>query len=470
MKSNQILKACFYVILSGLLWSCDKDDEMDPVVEPPVVPENTLETEINGWIRAVMNEVYYWNENMRTPIAATSEPEDYYESLLFRPTDRFSAIYPDYQELINNLSGISLDAGYEYTLYRASSTSDDVVAEISYVKKNSPAATEGLRRGDVITAINGTVMNIDNYRTVLGRTESTHTISYIRFNESEGGYQAQADISLTPVQLSENPIFLDTVFNVDSEKIGYVIYNFFAPDAGNGDKAFDNELDAAFASFKAQQINHLIVDFRYNGGGLVSSAVNMASLIAPAVTDEDIFSKTKYNDFISTNIPELSNVQTAFKTKAENLGATLEGNRVYIITSSRTASASELIINGLRPYMDVFLVGDVTYGKNVGSIPFEDEENDDNNYGLLPIVTRSFNSLDESDYINGFEPNVEAFEYEERLRPLGDINEYLLRTTIEQITGTASSARIEKLDRVDIGSTLDNKIRQGRMIESNPFK
>jgi len=209
----------------------------------------------------------------------------------------------------------------------------------------------------------------------------------------------------------------------------------------------------------------LILDFRYNGGGYVSSAVNLASLIAPAVTTSDIFYKTKYNSFLS-QYSDFQNVQTPFESKTENLGNILEGNRVYILTSSRTASASELIINGLKPYMDVYIIGDVTYGKNVGSIPFEDEENSDNPYGILPIVTQSFNSLDQSDYTNGFTPDVEALESSELLLPLGNVNEILLRTALEQITGESSSGRFQKLDREDIGSTLDRKVRAGTMIEN----
>jgi C-terminal processing protease CtpA/Prc len=228
-------------------------------------------------------------------------------------------------------------------------------------------------------------------------------------------------------------------------------------------------MDAIFAKFKAESINHLIVDFRYNGGGFVSSAVNLASLIAPGVTQNDIFSKTKYNSFLS-GFDDFQNVQTPFRTKAQNLGNILSGNRVYILTSSRTASASELIINGLRPYMDVFLIGDVTTGKNVGSIPFEDEENPQNTYGILPIVTQSANSQDESDYTNGFTPNISAREVEERLRPFGDINEQLLRTAISEITGQSPSGRIQKLSRSDMGSTLDHKVRTGRMIENIKFE
>lgn len=452
------------MLLGLLIWgatSCKDDEEIEPKVEEPVNPNIA----INKWINDVMKEVYLWLAEMKTPIANTSAPEDYFESLLNRPTDRFSVIYPDYQQLINSLNGISLEAGYEFTLYRESSSNNNVIAEITYIKKNSPASNAGMRRGDYITRINGTQMTLENYRTVLGLIDKPHTLNTLRFNESSGGFVAQPELSLTPVELSENPNFLDSVYTVNGEKIGYVIYHFFAPGSGNNSTAYDQEMDGIFADFKAKGIQHLILDFRYNGGGFVSSAVNLASLIAPSVKTTDIFSKTKYNSFLM-QFDNLKNVQTPFKEKAENLGKILKGNRVYILTSTRTASASELIINGLKPYMDVFIIGDKTTGKNVGSVPFEDDDNPANKYGMLPIVSRSFNSLDQSEYTNGFLPNIEAKESSERLKPLGDVNELLLRKAIEQITGVPSGARFQQLQRVDVGSTLDSKVRAGVMIES----
>jgi hypothetical protein len=451
------------VLFTGLLFSCNKDEEL-PAVDP------TSNAAVNRWILNIMEEAYYWLGDLGTPISEDASPEDYFEALLFRPTDRFSAIFPDYQELINSLNGISLDAGYEFTLYRESPTSDNVFAEVTYIKKNSPASAVDLKRGDRISAINNRGFTVSNFREVLALREMTHTLTSRRFNIEANQYQAKPEISLTPVQLSENPNFLDTIYTIDSQKIGYVIYHFFSPGPGQGSKQYDNETDAIFSKFKAAGINHLIVDFRYNGGGFVSSAVNLASLIGPGVKTTDVFSKTKYNSFLMEQIPELRNVKTTFFAKNENLGNTLTGNRVYILTSSLTASASELIINGLKPYMDVFLVGNTTTGKNVGSIPFEDEDNPENKYGILPIVTQSFNSLDQSDYTTGFVPNVVALESAEFLLPLGDINEQLLRKALAQITGTAPSGRILKSERSDIGSSLDQKIRSGRMIEPSIIK
>lgn len=443
-----------------MAFSCQPEDEL-PQVDP------ASNQAANRWILDVMEEVYYWLDDLGTPISESSDPADYFEALLNRPTDRFSVIYPDYQELINALSGVNLEAGYEFILYRESSEANsNVYASVSYIKKNSPASNVDLKRGDIINKINGTQLTMNNYSELLGATAGMHTLSYARFSEASNTYSPMPDVTLTAVQLAENPNFLDTVYTIDNEKIGYVVYHFFAPGPSANNTSYDTEMDGIFASFKAEGIDHLIVDFRYNGGGYVSSAVNLASLIAPGVGSTSIFSKTKYNNYLMDQFSELRNVQTPFLAKTQNLGNTLSDNRVYILTSSRTASASELIINGLKPYMDVFLIGDVTTGKNVGSIPFEDEENSQNEYGILPIVSQSFNSLDQSDYTAGFTPNITVKETQERLRPFGDVNELLLRTAISQITGVPSGARFEQLSRQDIGSSLDAQIRSGIQIEA----
>ncbi|HSF55673.1 MAG TPA: S41 family peptidase [Algoriphagus sp.] len=452
----------FFIILLLATFSFSCQENEAPTVDP------SSNDATNQWILNVMDEVYLWLDDLGTPIAENSDPEDYFEALLFRPTDRFSVIYPDYQELINALSGVNLEAGYEFNLYRENPTSDNLIAEVSYIKKNSPASNVDLQRGDVINKINGTLITVSNYQQLLGEIDGMHTLSYLRYNEDSQGFIAKPDVTLTAVQLAENPNFLDTIYTINEEKIGYVVYHFFAPGPSENSTAYDDEMDAIFGKFKAEGIDHLIVDFRYNSGGYVSSAVNLASLIAPGVGSTSIFSKTKYNQYLMDNVERLRNVQTPFIPKAQNLGNTLEGNRVYILTSTRTASASELIINGLKPYMDVYLIGDQTTGKNVGSIAFQDDENELNEYGILPIVSQSFNSLDQSDYTSGFAPNITLKESQERLRPFGDINELLLRTAIRQITGIPSGARFQQLERRDVGSSIDGKIRSGVMIE-NPI-
>ena len=448
-----------FIILS--FSSCKDKDDILPLEG---------DAKINTWIKEIMDQAYLWLEDMRTPIAISSKPENYFESLLFRPTDRFSAIFPDYQELIKSLQGVSKEAGYEIFVARESSQNNNVVAYVTYIKRGSPADLAGLKRGDMITRINGMRLTLENYQDLLRQRSEPHSISPFRFDTQTDGFVAINHMDLNTLELSENPNFMDTVYTINNQKIGYVVYHFFAPGTTGQPNIYDNQMDQIFADFKSQGINHLILDLRYNSGGAVSSAVNLASLIAPGVGENDILSKVQYNSFLS-GFDQFKNVTRKFKTKSQNLGPILSDNRVYVITSNRTASASELIINGLKPYMNVFMVGDVTVGKNVGSVALEDEDNPDNKYGILPIVFRDANKNGESDFANGFIPNIGAREITQKwLLPFGDTEEYLLKVTINRILGNPpidGDSRIQSIDRVEIGSSLESKPRSGLIIDDN---
>lgn len=128
MRKNLKYNTLLILMIAALSWSCRDKKEIEPTA---LLEPNEL---TNKWILNVMSEVYYWVSDLGKPIDMKSDPEDFFEALLYRPTDRFSIIYPDYQELINALSGISLEAGYEIQLYRASASSNAVIAEISYIK------------------------------------------------------------------------------------------------------------------------------------------------------------------------------------------------------------------------------------------------------------------------------------------------------------------------------------------------
>jgi C-terminal processing protease CtpA/Prc len=149
-----------------------------------------------------------------------------------------------------------------------------------------------------------------------------------------------------------------------------------------------------------------------------------------------------------------------YQAKTSNVGTQLQNSRLYVLTSSRTASASELVINALKPYMEVFVIGDTTYGKNVGSISLYEENDSKNTWGMQPIVLKVYNSLNQSDYASGFVPNIYNADNSTLLYPLGDTRETLLSLAMEQITGLASSGRKgEKETKEFIGSSLDRKVR-----------
>jgi C-terminal processing protease CtpA/Prc len=207
-----------------------------------------------------------------------------------------------------------------------------------------------------------------------------------------------------------------------------------------------------------------VLDLRFNSGGSEVSANNLGSLIVPN-PNEKIFFRREYNSTVENEIltdPDAgpSFLQSKLKAKAQNIGDQIPG-RVYILTGSRTASASELIINGLRPYMDVFLIGDVTYGKNVGSISLFDEEDPRNTWGMQPIVVKVYNSLNQSDYSQGFTPNIENKDNNLFIYPLGDTREELLSKAIEQITGVPTTGRKAQIGREQevVGHSLDTKRR-----------
>ena len=201
-------------------FACSQDDEPTPsIVDDP-------DMEINDWIYDVMDEVYYWTSTLPSADALdnTIDPTDYFNNLKYSG-DRFSLIVEDYQELLNLLEGNSLEAGYEFTLFREGE--NNVIAVLRYVKRGSPAEEAGLKRSDVITAINGTVMTIDNYQSVINQINEDHTITYSRYSDDAGGYVDQGDLALETLFFGENPLTFDSIYTINSKKIGYLFYTFF---------------------------------------------------------------------------------------------------------------------------------------------------------------------------------------------------------------------------------------------------
>ena len=462
-----------------------KDEAVEPVNNTPTVDPKANPYEVtNNWIHDVMKQLYLWNTEMPANPDKTQTPEAFYGSLK-STKDRFSHIVPDYEALMKSLQGVTLDAGYEFSLAPANGSTTDVWAFVTYIKPNSPAEQTVLKRGDIITHIDNQIITRENYRSLLAKLSSTHTITYQRYNANTQSLEAQPALQLTPVELAENPHFMNKVITTASgKKVGYYVYNFFSAGSSN---TYDNQMAQIISDFKSHGVNELVLDLRYNSGGSVSSATNLGSLIGKNVDNTKTFIKYRYNtgvqDYYSKNDP--GRLAGKFVNKSENIGNNLASGTVYVLVSRSTASASELIINGLKPYMNVVLIGSKTTGKNVGSWVINDTKNPENKYGIMPIVFQFYNSLDQSDFAAGFEPDFKEFDLALQMKPLGDVNELMLAKALSLIDGSAtarksgSAANLEETQNkkfVPIGSSFERKPWSNTSIvdempagELNPF-
>ena len=460
----KLVKSLYHNLLSALVLSlvffttsCDQDDDPNPVA---VNEENV---HVNDWILENMEFWYLWSNELPGAPDKSKSPDDFFQSLL-SDDDRFSWIQENYQDLLNSLQGISKESGFEYVLYKEDG-SENVVAQVLYIKPASPAENAGLNRGDAISHINGQQLNTSNYQSVLENLGNNgYTVTYKPFLVEGETFDAAKTVSLSTVVYTEDPNYLSKVIEINDKKIGYYVYNFFSSGTDQDAEKYDLEMDNIFAGFKAKGITDLVLDLRFNSGGSEVSASNLASLIAPNPGNK-VFFRREYNSKVEDEIladpgAGPSFLQSTLKGKAQNIGSQLSG-RIYVLTGSRTASASELIINGLNPYMDVFLIGDVTYGKNVGSISIYDDEDPRNTWGMQPIVVKVYNSLNQSDYSQGFVPDIENKDNKLIIYPLGDSREELLSKAIEQITGIPGAGRegFEDSRRAVIGHSLDTKKR-----------
>lgn len=448
-----------------LFQACDRDE-----------PNPTTDATVNEWIYDNMQYWYYWTNDMPSSPNTSQAPDTFFESLLNRPDDRFSWIQENYTELLNSLRGINKEAGFEFALYLESDDSNNVIMQVLYVKPNSPASAAGIERGGVVNQVNGTQLTKDNYQSLIGAMSENHSLSYRPLDLEAQELGEARTVNITTVEYAENPNYLNKVLDYGDHKIGYYVYNLFSNGPDGSSNSYTAQMDNIFASFKAQGITDLVIDLRFNSGGAESAAQNLASLIAPDVTSTTVFVKHEYNTRVTDDIKSNPNLgegflSVPFLVKSQNVSGMLNNNRVYILTGSRTASASELIINGLKPFMDVYLIGGVTVGKNVGSISIYDENDPNNTWGMQPIVTKLLNSNGNSDYTNGFTPQELDEDKSLFLRPLGDPGESLLSKAITQITGNTVPARAAETKKAGelLFHSLDLKKRSGIVNVDIPF-
>ena len=409
----------FLLALMVFLGACSKEPQnelLDKATQKAEAQDASFR--VKDFIWKGLNQYYLWQEQVDdlsdtcferslTYTNATSEkyvhflrkfnsPEGLFHYLL-HSDDRFSFIVRDIDELENSFQGISLSTGM------------------------ADAYKQGVKRGDFFLSVDGEKLSPTNYQRLLINQNPSLTFGFCQIVNKQLVPTQSKTLSQLPLQ--EDPILLHKTLQRNGKKIGYLVYNSFV-------SKYDKELNEVFSQFKADGVSDLVLDLRYNSGGSVQTAIYLASMIRGTNTNE-VFVK-------QTSNPKMANYWKRAYNFENNISGTpihsLDLPKVYILTSKRTASASELIINGLKPYLQVVQIGDKTVGKNLASVTLKDKT-PGSKWAMQPIVLRSENASGFGAYESGLVPDFHIVEKAENLGTLGDENEPLLAKAMELITG-----------------------------------
>ncbi|MCW3162736.1 S41 family peptidase [Chryseobacterium oryctis] len=420
MKNFFKIHITTFILLSVTILSCNRADD-----EAPVFPEGSIES-VNVWVQDSMKRYYYWADQMPVKPNYHLPVKDFFKSLL-APQDRFSFIVnttdsSTYPRSVRNMYG------FDYAVLQLAN--GEIATVIKLVLKNSPASNAGLERGMMIKKINGqTITPLNAEQLTLSITNKT-ILELTVGNWENGSIINDKNVTVYYGYSLEQPL-MSKIFDQNGKKTGYLyIYDF--PDG------MTPILNQKFAQFKAEGVQELILDLRYNYGGSVSSAAALCSLMPSGITANSQFITYKGNKN-GGEVKRTFSQQIAYDPNALDFNTlhnnSLNLNKVYILTSSSTASASEIVINNLKPYLQVIQVGDVTLGKDMAGFVVEDKRKPKKiSWQMHPVIYKVFNANGEGGYNNGITPQIMVDEYDNLpLRPLGDSDEVLLSSVLNKI-------------------------------------
>jgi carboxyl-terminal processing protease len=407
-----------------------------PTPTPPTTAGCTLR-ERQNWAAAQLNEWYLFPETLPTGLnpAAYTTVSDYIDALTATARGQGRDRYFTYLTSIaeeNAYYSSGSSAGFGFRLAYDSAAGRVFVAE-SF--ENTPALNTGIDRGTEIVAIGTSAANLRTVASImasgganavsdaLGPT-TAGTTRVLRVTDAAGTREltvAKADYTLTPVSSRYGAKILDD----GGRKVGYVNLRTFISTA-------DPALRTAFGQFKAAGITEVIVDLRYNGGGLVSTAQLMGDLMGANRATSDVF------DYMAFRPEKAAENETRFfQPKAESIAPT----RIAFIGTGGTASASELVVNAFIPYLhaNAALIGTNTYGKPVGQIALDRAACDDR---LRVIAFATQNAARQGNYFNGLAGTVEAScrAGDDVAYPLGDPREASTKAALDFLAGRSCTA------------------------------
>lgn len=367
----------------------------------------------NYQIQGIMQDWYYWYQQLpAADPAAYSDAESYVEALRYQPLDRFSYVTTQTANTAFYSAGQYVGIGFNQQL------TSTTTLQISDVYPSSPADNAGIVRGDTILSINGTPVSTLIANGTLGDAYGPATVGTrvtLEFQHAAGDTHT---VTLAKAVVTQPNVSRLQEFTAGSHKVGYFFFqNFIEPS--------DNELNAAFKQLKTDGVDELIIDDRYNGGGLLSVAQYLGSLIAGSSEAGQEFATLNYNNRHSGN-------NFTYKFQSETNSLVL--NRIVFINTNATASAAELIVNALKPYIDVVTVGASTFGKPVGENGFDICSD-----VLYPMTFKMTNAAGYGDYFDGIPATCPALD--DLSHPLGDSSESSLATALYYIANGSCGVR-----------------------------
>ena len=447
------------------LLSCEKE-QIDPKPDPGLVEIQ----KVNQFIYSDVKDYYLWTSTIDWPRIDPeneSNPFGFFEKLVYGQ-DRWSMLTDDAESFYNRLDGVGTTFGYELIWGHLLNTKS-LYAIVLYVYPNSPAEKAGLQRGDFLVAINGNeniteenYMNLYNAPSItLGRAYLTNVGSLAMDSKP---------VYMEAVLMYENPVIKDTVVVKGTQKIGYLCYTNYTRES-------ENRLLEVFTRFKAEGVTDVVLDLRYNGGGYAETSRLLSSMLAPesVAKRKDIFLTQTWNQELTGYFKRTGTDTNEYfmDTLSVNMGL----SRLYVLTLSFTASASEATIMGLKPYMDVVQIGEPTHGKYYGGTLISPMVYDSRkkewvtdkeieNWMMYLMVYRYADRDGDTSFSGGLVPNIYAEEaYEYLLPQLGDERDPLFGKAIELITGESVSTRSAKslphphtIDNVRLRSPLNGKM------------
>lgn len=423
------------------LWNNDKINEL----------ELNYSTDYDKFLNSILNGIAGQNNvNKEDGKWENGSREHFYSYITKKPAD--TRAKSDQKPTTSGFGIYNLLAG------RRIDDKNKAYLAILGVDPNSPSRIKGLKRGDYIIKFNGNdIANTDKDKNMVWRALVYPTngvkisITIGIPNKTTDKYDSQKTITFDNIgTYYPNPIWLSRVLTTDNgKKVGYLNYQTF-------ERTYDDELVYELKEFKEQNIEELVLDFRYNGGGYVVSAVTIGTAIAGRDHEGKTLEKMVFNakrtakgEKYSYIIGKPSNympINRAFKNALTGI------KRVFVLTSNNTASASELIINGLRGFdIDVHLIGKQTNGKNTG-MESKTKTINGYRYKFAPITFYGENHKGYRDFHGGFEPDIDVSEYSYQLFDFGTEKEILLSLAMEWIQSGAKPIPARQT-RSDISTT-----------------